>query len=119
MDIYHFSETLKTDAKSIHMRRSLHTVECKAAKTWLYMVLSFISEESVCHITRDLFVAGTENVATGLQWLIAYMVNYPEVQNRCREVINDVRDWYHATVVTKKYSDSPEQMPRSTLFSTH
>ena len=56
------------------------------------MVLSFISEESVCHITRDLFVAGTENVATGLQWLIAYMVNYPEVQNRCREVINDVRD---------------------------
>ena len=35
-------------------------------------------------------MAGTENVSIALQWLIAFMVNYPEVQDRCRDTIKDV-----------------------------
>ena len=35
-------------------------------------------------------MAGTENVAIAVQWLIAYMVTYPEVQFKCRECIHEV-----------------------------
>ena len=53
------------------------------------------SDENVCHIIRDLFVAGTENVSIALQWLMAFMVNYPEVQDRCRDTIKDVSYFVH------------------------
>ena len=56
----------------------------------MYLLISFFSDENVCHIIRDLFVAGTENVSIALQWLMAFMVNYPEVQDRCRDTIKDV-----------------------------
>ena len=52
--------------------------------------MGLFSEENICHIIRDLFVAGSENVAIGLLWLIGYMVNYKDVQDKCRECILQV-----------------------------
>lgn len=46
-----------------------------------------VSEDNICHIIRDVFVAGSENVAIGLLWLIGYMVKYKDVQEKCRECI--------------------------------
>ncbi|KAH3864887.1 cytochrome P450 2J6-like [Dreissena polymorpha] len=49
-----------------------------------------VTEENVFHIVRDFFVAGTENVAIGLLWLIGYMVRYGAVQGKCRECIQKI-----------------------------
>lgn len=46
-----------------------------------------ITVENLSHITRDLFVAGSENVACGLLWCVAYMIKYPEVQQKCRQAV--------------------------------
>ncbi|XP_060580556.1 cytochrome P450 2J4-like isoform X2 [Ruditapes philippinarum] len=46
-----------------------------------------VTEENICHIVRDFFVAGTENVAIGLVWLIGYMVTHTDVQEKCRQYI--------------------------------
>ncbi|XP_045185559.2 cytochrome P450 2J4-like [Mercenaria mercenaria] len=46
-----------------------------------------VTEENVYHIVRDFFVAGTENVAIGLVWLIGYMAIHTDVQEKCRNCI--------------------------------
>ena len=53
--------------------------------------LYFFTEENIGHITRDLFVAGSENVAIGILWLLGYMTKYREVQDKCRKCITEVR----------------------------
>lgn len=35
-------------------------------------------------------MAGTENVAIGLVWLIGYMVTHTEVQEKCRKCVTEV-----------------------------
>ena len=42
-------------------------------------------------IILDLFFAGTETMATTLQWFILLMMHYPDVQKKCRQEINKVR----------------------------
>ena len=50
----------------------------------------YITEENVCHIVRDFFVAGTENVAIVLVWLAGYMVQYDDIQQKCRQCLEQV-----------------------------
>lgn len=54
------------------------------------MINPFPIEGNVCHIARDFFVAGTENVAIGLVWMVGYMAMYPDVQDKCRKCLAEV-----------------------------
>merc|ERR1719319_1338310 len=44
----------------------------------------------------DVFLAGTETSSTTLKWAVLYLTLYPEVQQRCREVINCIWDFFLA-----------------------
>ena len=48
-------------------------------------------------VILDLFNAGTETSSTTLDWLLLYMVAYPEVQARCQQVIDKVGIPLHPT----------------------
>ncbi|KAL4237300.1 hypothetical protein ACF0H5_002018 [Mactra antiquata] len=48
-----------------------------------------VTEENVCHIVRDFFVAGTENVAIGILWLVGYLTCHPDIQDKCRQSITE------------------------------
>ena len=39
---------------------------------------------------QDLFVAGSETLATTLDWAFLYMIEYPEVQRKCQQEIEEV-----------------------------
>ena len=41
-------------------------------------------------VILDLFLAGTETSSTTLDWLLLYMVAFPEVQTRCQKDIDKV-----------------------------
>ena len=49
------------------------------------------------HVIADLFIAGTETSSTSVDWLLLYMVAYPEVQARCQQVIDKVGIPLHPT----------------------
>ena len=42
------------------------------------------------HFTGDLFIANIESVASTLDWLLAYMAQYPSVQKKLQEEIDQV-----------------------------
>ncbi|XP_052767758.1 cytochrome P450 2J6-like [Mya arenaria] len=48
-----------------------------------------IKEENVYHIVRDFFVAGTENVAIALVWLVGYTARDENVQDTCRKCVKE------------------------------
>ena len=41
-------------------------------------------------VILDLFLAGTETSSTTMDWLLLYMVAFPEVQKRCQQDIDKV-----------------------------
>ena len=41
-------------------------------------------------VILDLFLAGTETSSTTQDWLLLYMVAFPEVQTRCQQDIDKV-----------------------------
>ena len=41
-------------------------------------------------VILDLFLAGTETSSTTVDWLLLYMVAFPEVQTRCQKDIDKV-----------------------------
>ncbi|XP_037397130.1 cytochrome P450 2H1-like isoform X2 [Pygocentrus nattereri] len=52
-----------------------------------------LKEDTTFHVENmmksvfDLFIAGTETTATTLRWGLVYMMNHPDVQERCHEEI--------------------------------
>ncbi|XP_062871975.1 cytochrome P450 2J2-like isoform X2 [Trichomycterus rosablanca] len=48
---------------------------------------STFHEENLVMTSSDLFLAGTETTATTLRWGFIFMMNHPEVQERCHEEI--------------------------------
>ena len=50
----------------------------------------FILETPIFRTVIDLFIAGSETTASMLDWLILYMMMYPEVQEQCHVEIVQV-----------------------------
>ncbi|KAG9269332.1 cytochrome P450 2B4 [Astyanax mexicanus] len=48
---------------------------------------STFHEENMVRSTIDLFIAGTETTANTLRWGLIYMMDHPDVQERCHEEI--------------------------------
>ncbi|XP_072552347.1 cytochrome P450 2B4-like [Salminus brasiliensis] len=48
---------------------------------------STFHDDNMLKSTTDLFVAGTETTATTLRWGLIYMMDHPDVQERCHEEI--------------------------------
>ncbi|XP_053339247.1 cytochrome P450 2B4-like isoform X1 [Clarias gariepinus] len=48
---------------------------------------STFHEDNLLMSTADLFLAGTETTATTLRWGLIFMMNHPEIQDRCHEEI--------------------------------
>ncbi|XP_076032341.1 cytochrome P450 2L1-like [Oratosquilla oratoria] len=51
---------------------------------------STFNDETLVSVLWDLFIAGTDTVALTLRWFILYMCQYPEVQRKVQEEIDDV-----------------------------
>ncbi|KAG9269330.1 cytochrome P450 2B4-like [Astyanax mexicanus] len=51
---------------------------------------STFHEENMLRSTTDLFIAGTETTANTLRWGLIYMMEHPDVQERCHEEIVQV-----------------------------
>ncbi|XP_066528917.1 cytochrome P450 2B4-like [Hoplias malabaricus] len=51
---------------------------------------STFHEENMIRTTIDLFAAGTETTANTLRWGLIYMMDHPEIQERCHEEIVSV-----------------------------
>lgn len=49
-----------------------------------------VNEESLRLTVRQLFVAGTETSVNTLRWILMYMMEYPEIQNRLQKEIDSV-----------------------------
>ncbi|XP_072042965.1 cytochrome P450 2J5-like [Amphiura filiformis] len=49
-----------------------------------------LDEESMMHTISQLFSAGTDTTSGTLQWGLAYMVAYPNIQTRIQEEIDEV-----------------------------
>ncbi|XP_033110808.1 cytochrome P450 2D6-like [Anneissia japonica] len=48
------------------------------------------SEGLLWRIVLDLFGAGTETTTTTILWMILYLVNYPDVQNKLQQEIDEI-----------------------------
>ncbi|KAL6483915.1 hypothetical protein MHYP_G00087880 [Metynnis hypsauchen] len=48
---------------------------------------STFHEDNMIMTTTDLFLAGTDTTATTLRWGLVYMMDHPDVQERCHEEI--------------------------------
>ncbi len=57
----------------------------------MLVVFFFVSEQDLFQIIIDLFLAGTDTTTGSVEWLLTYLVNYPQVQTKCREEIHQVR----------------------------
>ncbi|XP_028812002.1 cytochrome P450 1A1 [Denticeps clupeoides] len=48
-----------------------------------------VSDEKVVGIVNDLFGAGFDTISTALSWAVAYMVAYPEIQERLHQQMKE------------------------------
>jgi len=48
------------------------------------------NEEELLIVITDLFIAGSETTSTTLYWIIRYMLEYPEVQRKVQEELDQV-----------------------------
>ncbi|PIK37130.1 putative cytochrome P450 2J6 [Apostichopus japonicus] len=57
------------------------------------------SRQNLSWFVRDLFLAGTETVASTLRWATLLLMTHPEVQERCRQELDEVvgRERYPTT----------------------
>ncbi|KAF5904178.1 cytochrome P450 2B4-like, partial [Clarias magur] len=70
---------------------------------------STFHEDNLLMTTADLFLAGTETTATTLRWGLIFMMNHPEIQDRCHEEIIRVLG----------YDRSPTMDDRARMPYTH
>ncbi|KAM9445919.1 cytochrome P450 2B4-like [Clarias gariepinus] len=70
---------------------------------------STFHEENLLMCTADLFLAGTLTTATTLRWGLIFMMNHPEIQDRCHEEI----------VRVLGYDRTPSMDDRARLPYTH
>ncbi|KAF5879844.1 cytochrome P450 2B4-like, partial [Clarias magur] len=70
---------------------------------------STFHEDNLLMSTSDLFLAGTETTATTLRWGLIFMMNHPEIQDRCHEEI----------VRVLGYDRAPTMDDRASLPYTH
>ncbi|XP_026776880.3 cytochrome P450 2C23 [Pangasianodon hypophthalmus] len=70
---------------------------------------STFHEENLLMSTADLFLAGTETTATTLRWGLIFIMNHPEIQERCHEEI----------VRVLGYDRAPSMDDRTSLPYTH
>uniref|UniRef100_A0A8B9L3L9 Uncharacterized protein n=1 Tax=Astyanax mexicanus TaxID=7994 RepID=A0A8B9L3L9_ASTMX len=70
---------------------------------------STFHEENMVRSTIDLFIAGTETTANTLRWGLIYMMDHPDVQERCHEEI----------VRVLGFDRSPSMDDRAQLPYTH
>ncbi|XP_060557141.1 cytochrome P450 2U1-like [Ruditapes philippinarum] len=49
---------------------------------------AIINRDSMFRVIVDLFVAGTETTQTALSWAFIYLVEFPDVQEKCQKEIN-------------------------------
>ncbi|XP_070574470.1 steroid 17-alpha-hydroxylase/17,20 lyase-like [Ptychodera flava] len=49
-----------------------------------------LTDVNVRQIVSDIFLAGIDTTMTTMNWCIAYLVNYPDVQTKVQEEIDDV-----------------------------
>ncbi|KAM9301999.1 cytochrome P450 2J6-like [Gastrophryne carolinensis] len=52
---------------------------------------STFDDEHLFVCVGDLFVAGTETTSASLEWCLLYMMAYPDIQDKCREEIDEIR----------------------------
>ncbi|XP_062871938.1 cytochrome P450 2C23-like isoform X2 [Trichomycterus rosablanca] len=70
---------------------------------------STFHEENLLMSTADLFIAGSETTATTLRWGLIFMMNHPEIQERCHQEI----------VRVLGYDRTPRMDDRAKLPYTH
>ncbi|KAL4230554.1 hypothetical protein ACF0H5_010935 [Mactra antiquata] len=51
---------------------------------------SYITKQNMFRIIIELFIAGAETTAASLQWMFLCMIEFTDVQNKCREEITKV-----------------------------
>ncbi|CAI9607240.1 unnamed protein product, partial [Staurois parvus] len=52
---------------------------------------STFDAENLFTCVGDLFIAGTETTSASLEWILLYMMAYPDIQEKCREEIDRIR----------------------------
>ncbi|XP_040185039.1 cytochrome P450 2J6-like [Rana temporaria] len=52
---------------------------------------SAFDAENLLACVRDLFMAGTETTSASVEWSLLYMMTYPDIQEKCREEIDNIR----------------------------
>ncbi|XP_068116386.1 cytochrome P450 2B4-like [Hyperolius riggenbachi] len=59
---------------------------------------STFDDENLLICVADLFLAGTETTSATLEWSLLYMMAFPDIQEKCRKEIDDIRgDRGHVT----------------------
>ena len=48
-------------------------------------------------VIQDLFIAGTETSSTTLDWAMLYMMEYPDIQKKCQQEIDEVSKHGYST----------------------
>ncbi|KAM8953075.1 cytochrome P450 2J2-like [Pelodytes ibericus] len=57
---------------------------------------STYNEDNLVHLVADLFMTGTETVATTLRWALLYMVAFPEIQWKVQQELDDILEVSHS-----------------------
>uniref|UniRef100_A0A8C5WDJ8 Cytochrome P450 n=1 Tax=Leptobrachium leishanense TaxID=445787 RepID=A0A8C5WDJ8_9ANUR len=57
--------------------------------------ISTYNEENLVHLVADLFMTGTETVATTLCWALLYMVSFPDIQEKVQQELDAVLEASH------------------------
>ena len=80
--------------------------------TALYLIVTCFLENDSFVIIIDLIAAGTETTSTALRWFLAYMINYPDVQERCyREIVQVQRGGLVSWTVKILHTQFPNSFP--------
>ncbi|XP_026995684.1 cytochrome P450 2B4-like [Tachysurus fulvidraco] len=74
----------KLDEENLHDFIDAYLVEIRKQEP---IEDSTFHEENLLMSTADLFLAGTETTATTLRWGLIFMMNHPEIQERCHQEI--------------------------------
>ncbi len=72
----------------------IHSLTNKGSKEdHIWCLLNIIPDISLFYAVLDLYIAGTDTVATTITWLILYMMKYKEAQDKCQNEIEQVAEF--------------------------